>query len=399
MITGTQLRSGIGDGIGVGVGIAIVGCTLERGVDNPDALIARYVLTREWADALVRAGSGPVAVVQRFVRDVVERRGAVEYHFVADRPLARWSWACRVARTLRALDAAVVHVDGLVFPATVGQLRLALPKGTAIVVQDHGGVHDGSPGFHRRGWRTLHRLGLRAADAFLFTAREQAAPWQRAGIIGPSQTIHEVLECSSELDATDARKGDALPGRPALLWVGRLDANKDPLTVLEGFEQVATALPEAALTLVFGDEPLLAEVRAKIAGSSVLRPRVHLRGRMDRGELPALYAAADLFVLGSHHEGSGVALIESLAFGVTPVVTDIPSFRAITGNGRIGALFSPGHSEDFARAVVRVSALDLAAQRGDVRAYFEDNLSWSAIGRHALLSYQAIAEARARRVR
>jgi hypothetical protein len=56
-----------------------VGCTLERGVDDPDALIARYVLTREWADALVRAGSGPVAVVQRFVRDVVERTGAVEY--------------------------------------------------------------------------------------------------------------------------------------------------------------------------------------------------------------------------------------------------------------------------------------------------------------------------------
>ena len=37
-----------------------------------------------------------------------------------------------------------------------------------------------------------------------------------------------------------ARAISGVHGDPALLWVGHLDANKDPLTVLEGFEQVAT---------------------------------------------------------------------------------------------------------------------------------------------------------------
>jgi glycosyltransferase involved in cell wall biosynthesis len=94
-----------------------------------------------------------------------------------------------------------------------------------------------------------------------------------------------------------------------------------------------------------------------------------------------------------------VALIEALAFGVTPVVTDIPSFRAITSNGRLGALFSPGDPAAFARAVVRLGAVDLGGQRREVRAHFERNLSWPAIGRKALESYRAVADARAERLR
>ena len=43
-----------------------------------------------------------------------------------------------------------------------------------------------------------------------------------------------------------------------------------------------------------------------------------------------MYAAADVFVLGSRHEAASFALIEALAFGVTPVVSDIPAFRALT---------------------------------------------------------------------
>ena len=34
-----------------------------------------------------------------------------------------------------------------------------------------------------------------------------------------------------------------MQGDPAMLWVGRLDANKDPLTVLAGFEQALAAIP------------------------------------------------------------------------------------------------------------------------------------------------------------
>jgi glycosyltransferase involved in cell wall biosynthesis len=378
--------------------IAMVNSAVDRDIENADALVARYYETKEWADALADAGGGSVAVVQRFRRDFVERRSAVDYHFVAAPAFSLSLWASRVVRTLRELNADVVHVDGLVFPFLVRHLRMALPKRTALVVQDHGGIHAGSPGFARCRWRTLHRMGLRAADAFFFTSREQAAPWQSAGIIGASQTVHEVPECSSVLWTTAGAPAGhhTLPGRPALLWVGRLNANKDPFTILEGFEQVARALPDAALTLVYGENDLLGEVMSKIAASSLLRSRVHLRGRVPHREMPGLYGGADLFVLGSHHEAASISLIEALSFGVTPIVTDIPAFRAIVSGGRVGGLFPPGSPSEFARAVMRLS-VDFAARRPIVRGYFERELSWPVVARKALAGYQAAADDRCKR--
>jgi glycosyltransferase involved in cell wall biosynthesis len=382
------------------ISIALANCALDPGLDDPEAVLARYRTLCGWAGALAEAGADRVTVVQRFSRDLVLRRGAVDYRFVAERgatPTARWFWGRRMANLLRALQPDVVHVDGMVFPLFVRTLRFRLPPACAIVVQDHGGIHEGSPGFGSTAWRAFHRLGLGAADGFLFTARALAAPWVRSGIVGAEQAVHEVPESSTDLHTRPdgEQASPSLPGRPAILWVGRLDANKDPVTILDGFERVSGRLPEAHLTFVFGADQLAPQVRARAAALPALADRVHLRGALPHAALPPLYRGADLFVLGSHHEGSSFALIEALAFGVTPVVTDIPSFVALTGAGRVGALFPPGDVDALARSLERLgNAADLSARRAGVRAHFDRELSWSAVAQKALASYAAAAAAR-----
>ena len=379
--------------------VVISVCAFDAEVEDPDALLDSYHAPDGWADAVTEAGADAVTVVQRFSRNALIRRGRVDYHFVADgappSPAGTF-WGSRMTHTIQRLAPTVVHIDGLVFPLIVRHLRLRLHRQTALAVQDHGGLDVQSPSFQTHRWRALYRFGLGAADGFLFTARDQASPFLRAGIIGSSDAIHEVLESSTNLASwplgTDA--GYRLPGQPALLWVGRLDSNKDPLTVLDGFERVAEALPNAALTLVYGDDILLAEVTSRIASSPLLRSRVHLRGRMPQSALPGLYAGADLFVLGSHREVACFSLIEALSFGVTPVVTDIPPFRAITDHGRLGPLFPPGDASAFARAIQQVAGGDLAARRSFVRGHFARELSWPAVGRRALSVYRALAKAR-----
>ena len=47
--------------------------------------------------------------------------------------------------------------------------------------------------------------------------------------------IADVMEASTTLAAIprdEARRSSGVEGSPAMLWVGRLNANKDPLTVL-----------------------------------------------------------------------------------------------------------------------------------------------------------------------
>ena len=62
--------------------------------------------------------------------------------------------------------------------------------------------------------------------------------------------------------------------------------------------------------------------------------------RWPHADMPAWFSAADLFVVGSHHEGSGYALMEACACGAVPVVSDIPTFRLLAGGA--GALWPPG---------------------------------------------------------
>jgi glycosyltransferase involved in cell wall biosynthesis len=121
---------------------------------------------------------------------------------------------------------------------------------------------------------------------------------------------------------------------------------------------------------------------------------VRLLGRVAPGELPALYSAADLFVLGSHHEGSGYALLEACACGAVPIVTDIPAFRMITGGGSIGAMWRVADPDDLARALVATARRDRAALRAAVMQHFAGALSWGIVGQRALHGYRDIAARR-----
>jgi glycosyltransferase involved in cell wall biosynthesis len=144
-------------------------------------------------------------------------------------------------------------------------------------------------------------------------------------------------------------------------------------------------IPGAVLTMVYGSEELLAIVRDRAAQPD-LAGRVDLIGRVPHSDLPAYFAAASIFVLGSRREGSGFALIEALACGLAPVVTDIPAFRSVTGEV-VGALWVPGDARSCARALARVAHGSRPAQRAAARARFEDALSWQVVGREAVAAY------------
>jgi glycosyltransferase involved in cell wall biosynthesis len=385
------------------VSLGIANCGFDWSLADPAELLDRYHALVGWAEAVARAGRGSVTVVQRFRRDAVVERNGVVYRFVAEGPPGptnRWFRGDRMARAIVAAAPDTVHVNGCTFPMLVRTLRRRLPERVAITVQDHGGsgIQNLSRGVRGLAWSRIQRFGLRAADSFFFTSREQAAPWSRAGIIGRDQVVYEIPEASTDLGRSlaEAAPGRRLPGEPALLSVARLDPNKDPLTLLAGFERAAPALPKAALTLVFGDDVMLPEVRARIASSTVLASRVHLRGPVKRSELSEIYRGADLFLLGSHREVASFALIEALSFGVIPIVSDIAPFRALTNDGRLGALFPPGDAEALGRAIERLGRGDMTGRREAVQAHFASHLSWSVVGARALAAYVETTEKRRR---
>jgi len=175
-----------------------------------------------------------------------------------------------------------------------------------------------------------------------------------------------------------------------VLWVGHLDGNKDPLTVLAGISEALRSLPELELWCCFGTAPLLAEVERRVNADERLRQRVHLLGRVAHERIESCMRAADLFVLGSHREGSGYSVIEALACGLPPVVTDIPSFRSLTGNGSLGALWPCEKPGALAAALLEMAHRPREPERTRTRAHFERELSFAAVGRKLNAAYQDI---------
>jgi glycosyltransferase involved in cell wall biosynthesis len=283
----------------------------------------------------------------------------------------------------------VIHVNSLEFAPEIWLLRRALPPHVALVVQDHANQVPRS--FSLKG--AVRRRLLGAADAFLFTATEQAIPWRTNGFIADHQRVYSVLESSTTirpLDRETARTISRTEGHPSILWVGRLNSAKDPMTVLQGFEQALDVLPGAVLTMVYGEDDLLPLIRRRVSDSPALSRSVRLVGRVPHDQMAAFYSAADLFVLGSAHEGSGYSLLEACACGVIPVVTNIPSFQVITARGAIGVLWSQGNVAACAHALMDAARRSFTEERRKVITHFDRYLSWPVVGAAALGIYRDV---------
>lgn len=351
--------------------VAQVNLIPPPGRPDPEALLEAWPTLPDIAAAVNRAGA-EVTVVQAFHRAAELRRDGVLFQFAPERLIG----------AVAALRPDIIHVHGLEFAWATRRL---CGLGVPVLAQDHGSRADFRP------WRRRWGLGRIAGAAF--THADQAIPFFANGSLRPRARVFAVPESSTRFvpgEREAARRRTGLFGDPAVLWVGRLNANKDPLTALAAIERAAADLPELRLWCCFHEADLLTQVQARIADSPILSRHVHLLGPMPHDQIEWLCRAADLFLSCSHQEGGGYALIEALACGAAPVVSDIPSFRALTNGGSLGALARTGDEAAFARALVEVTRRPAAARRRAILDHFRRELSFDAVGEKLHAAYRRL---------
>lgn len=350
---------------------------------DPERLLDEWPTLLDVAAAVAQTGIG-VTILQSFSRDFALERKGVRCRFVREPALpGRWSGfaPARLARAALEEHPSVIHVNGLDFAA---HTRAMTRTGIPVLAQDH--ASRGGRGRIQRRW------GLAGIAAAAFTDGEQARPFLEEGSIPPRARIFSVPESSTYFtpgDRDEARKATGTFGDPLVLWVARLDGNKDPLTVLRAVEMAALELPHLHIWCCFHEQPLLALVEAAIEASPTLSRHVHLLGRVPHDTVELLCRAADVFISGSHREGSGYALVEALACGATPIVSDIPPFRRIVGE--IGYLAEVGDPQSFATSLVQVARKPRTDLRRRALEQFNAELSFPAVGRRLGEVYEALA--------
>ena len=129
------------------------------------------------------------------------------------------------------------------------------------------------------------------------------------------------------------------PGRPVILFCGKLTPRKRPEDLLEAFLR----LKHPAALLFVGEGPVRPVLQQKAFG----HPEVVFTGFVSQTELPKYYGLADLFVLpSSEMEASPLTINEALACGLPVILSDaIPSAPEFVQSGENGLLFPVGDVE------------------------------------------------------
>lgn len=147
---------------------------------------------------------------------------------------------------------------------------------------------------------------------------------------------------------------------PIILYVGRLDPEKNVRAVLEAFSKFLHFSKEnkldrlsKTLFVVVGDgvdKDNLAKKAAKLGISGAVK----FLGRVVGEDLYNIYKIGDVFVTASEIETQGIVLIEAAATGLPLIAVDAGAVAEVCQNDVNGYLLKPGDIEGMANAMVQI---------------------------------------------
>ena len=337
--------------------------------------------------------------------DVLGRRRTGDEAYVENllRELARLELPFRLAAVTRHPERVPAGVEALELPARSQFARMAFglpkllrgagaqlghflhvlptltPPAAVVTVQDLSFEH---AGLMRRGDRVIFmalvpnsaRRAARVLVGSEFTRRDVV---ERYGV--PEERI---VVTPYAADPAFRPGGGAAPGSPYILFVGALEARKDPLTAVAALTQLDQGL---RLVLVGPDRGLERKVR-QAAGRLGVAARIELRGHLPKEELAALYRGAACLVFPSRYEGFGLPALEAMASGTPVVASTAGSLPEVVGEA--GVLVEPGEPEALAVGVERA----LAERERLVAAGLEraGQFTWEETARRTLAVYQEL---------
>jgi glycosyltransferase involved in cell wall biosynthesis len=135
-------------------------------------------------------------------------------------------------------------------------------------------------------------------------------------------------------------------------FVGRLVRDKGVPELIEAFDSILRADPEAYLLLVgwfdLAEDALDCKLRSRIEN----HPRIHLTGFVDR--TAPYYRAMDVMVLPTWREGFPNVVLEAAATGIPVITTESTGSRDSVVPEVTGLLIPPGYPDAICEAVLRL---------------------------------------------
>jgi glycosyltransferase involved in cell wall biosynthesis len=248
----------------------------------------------------------------------------------------------------------------------------------AVVHSIHGfPFHEFQSRARRAAYLRIERRLAAITDYFVTDGTVVAAEAVRLGIAPPDRIraiaspVDDGIPRVSEPARIEARRTLGIPLSARVVGTAaRLDPQKAPLDMVKAI--AALERPDVYMAWI-GDGELRDDTERLIRRTG-LRDRFLLIG--DRGDVPSLLPAFDVFAMSSLYEGLPCAVVEAMTCGIPVVATAVASVPEVVIPGRTGLLASPADPASLSRALAYVldhpaeGARMAAAARAHIGARF-----------------------------
>jgi glycosyltransferase involved in cell wall biosynthesis len=281
-----------------------------------------------------------------------------------------WRMSRSLPRLLRNLRPAVTHFQHVVAPGA--------PSAAVVTIHDLSFERDPKLMGPRDRFlfRTMVPRSVRRADRVIaVSSRTKQDLVEQYDV-----EEHKIVVIPNGVDDAFSPDGPAGDGPPYLLFVGALQARKDPLVAIEALSLADSNL---GLVLVGPDKGAAAEARRAVARLG-LNDRVEFSGHVEKPALAALYRGARALVFPSRYEGFGLPVLEAMASGTPVVATTAGAIPEVAGDAAV--LVDPGDPIALAGGIERALAdRERLSRAGLERARL---YSWTESARRTLAVYR-----------
>lgn len=254
--------------------------------------------------------------------------------------------ATAVRKIASRLGARVLHLHSSK-AGGIGRLAAIALPGVRVVY-----TPNASPANLSRVYTVIERvLGRLRTDRLIAVSRSEYDELQSLALV-PRRKLRHVdsgINVAAVATLAESAESDvnANGERLTVVCVGRLAAQKDPLTLVAAARQLVEEIPQLHVVWV-GDGDMREEVDAAVLDAGLSRNWT-TTGWV-RNPFPWL-RRADVFTLLSRYESFGYATLEAMALGRAVVATDVAGSRDLVVHGETGYLVPDGDAGAAARAL------------------------------------------------
>lgn len=278
--------------------------------------------------------------------EIVLQRRSIPVYFLCKRPGFDIRMYAALQRTVKEFAPDVIHTHQYVLPYVVPVARWnRVPR----VIHT---VHTMAEREVNRMGQWFHRAAFRLGVTPVAVASEIQRSLERVYGGKKFPLIRNGIEVGrfqvSEAASRQWRHKEGFAEDDILfVSVGRLAKEKNVRLLIESFLS-GPALERRAHLVLVGDGQLRRELESFVAGTEFAN-RVHFLG--SRMDIPAILAAADVFVLASDREGNPLAVMEAMAAGLPVICSAVGGIPELVDDGVQGILVAPGRREQLASAM------------------------------------------------